>query len=260
MHSSARITDWEDRILNCGAGDGQSLSHVRCFAAVGSTMDCAREALPNLGPRDRALFLAREQLQGRGRQGRVWAQPKVGFYGTYAFAAPQGIASIAGFSLVVGIAVARLVQSFGSQVRLKWPNDIYTDEGAKFSGILVDIVTLKDVPWILTGIGINLSGEPQVDTKVSSLETLTGRRLDVPSVAAQLSPILLKLWEEYAGFGFAAFKSEWLGLAYALGKQITIDTGSDRLSGIFNGVSDRGGIVLERGSELVEIISGHVIA
>lgn len=239
---------------------GSGLTYVSCFDSVESTMDIAREAVAGLEPHERALFLSREQTRGRGRQGRVWAQPEVGFYGTFAFAAPSGIATVAGFSLVAGVAVARLFRTYGVTVQLKWPNDVLSESSAKVSGILIDIVTEQGTPWILTGIGINLSGEPTLSSATSSLATLCGKKLCVPDVACQLTPILLAAWSTYSNQGFAAFKSEWTSLACGIGKSIKIDTGSEHVSGVFSGVSARGGLLLQRGSELLEIISGHVLA
>ena|GEM_PF-5702257 len=78
-------------------------------------------------------------------------------------------------------------------------------------------------------------------------------------MASILSPILLGLWDEYSRSSFATFSAEWTSLAFGLGQALTIDTGAERVTGIFSGVSDRGGLLLEKGSELSEIISGHVV-
>ncbi|MBN8550706.1 MAG: biotin--[acetyl-CoA-carboxylase] ligase [Deltaproteobacteria bacterium] len=260
MSQLERIPDWEERIQTLRAGQAPLLTHVRCYESLGSTMDVARELLPALATHDRALVLTKHQQQGRGRQGRRWEQPRSGFYGTFVFAAPPALAGIAGFSLVTGIAVARTLRTMGATVQLKWPNDVLTPDGAKLCGILIDLVTEQQTNWLLTGIGINLAGEPNVNTTTSSIATLTGKEIDPCEVATALTPILLDLWNVYAVQGFAAFRSEWISHAYGIGRSITIDSGTDRTTGVFRGVSDRGGLLLERGSELSEFISGHILA
>lgn len=256
MGTAARLSDWEKQISMACA-----LTHVRCYGSVESTMDAARDALAGLDKRDSALFLAREQTTGRGRQGRSWAQPISGFYGTYAFAASSGIATVAGFSLVAGIAVIRTLEGLGLRVKLKWPNDVLSETGAKVCGILIDIVNEHGVPWILTGIGINLSGEPRLDNDnaSSSLETLGARNVTPVEIASRLSPILLDCWKLYCNQGFAAFRAEWLASAYAIERAIAVDTGSETVQGVFIGVSDRGGLLVQRDAQTTEIISGHVI-
>lgn len=255
-----RILGQEQAILSQVNRERPVLTAVRCFEVLDSTMDAARSLLPELAPDGAGLVLTVSQPRGRGRQGRAWAEPKIGFYGTYAFSARYGIGAVVGFSLAVGVAMARLLSVLGGEGRLKWPNDVVSEKGEKLSGVLIEIVTEQGVPWILTGIGINLSGVPEhVESPVSSLVALTGREFTPTEVAVVLSPILMQVWKEFSVGGFAVLREEWLSHAYALGKHFTIQSGNDRIEGRFVGVNDVGSLLLDSGAKTSEIVSGHVL-
>lgn len=253
-----RIPEWEKLILD-PPQHAAGLTDVRCLRTVGSTMDEARAMLPVLSQSSRALVLAESQEQGRGRQGRGWSQPEVGFYGTFALPAVYGVGAVVGFSLAVGVALARFVHALGGECKLKWPNDVVSPAGAKLSGVLIELVTSHDLTWVLTGIGVNLAGAPVLSVPTTDLRALTGQAISVPEAARAFSPLLLQVWKDFTAGGFPLFRKEWLSLAYRLHEVLQVDTGSEKISGEFIDVSERGCLILDTGSRTVEIISGHVV-
>ncbi|MBV8046626.1 MAG: biotin--[acetyl-CoA-carboxylase] ligase, partial [Paludibacterium sp.] len=86
------------------------------------------------------LVLAAElQSAGRGRLGRRW-QARLGdclmFSLLWRF--DRGLAELAGLSLAVGLALARVLRQLGAPVELKWPNDVLLG-GCKMAGILIEL-------------------------------------------------------------------------------------------------------------------------
>jgi BirA family biotin operon repressor/biotin-[acetyl-CoA-carboxylase] ligase len=110
--------------------------------SVTSTQDIARP-LP-IG----SVVVAEHQTAGRGRLDRRWESPP-GTALLVSFVLPPNPI----LSLAAGVAAA---EACGSNVRLKWPNDLLL-HGAKVGGILVEATAGKAI----CGIGINLTWAPE---------------------------------------------------------------------------------------------------
>jgi BirA family biotin operon repressor/biotin-[acetyl-CoA-carboxylase] ligase len=109
---------------------------------------------------------------------------------------PLDASGIGVLSLRVGLAAARALDRFAAEpVRVKWPNDLYVDDG-KLAGILVEARWREQaVEWVAIGLGINVRQPEGVDL-AAGLEPGSSR-LDVLSelipavrVAAQRSGTL----------------------------------------------------------------------
>ncbi len=125
---------------------------------VASTQDLAR-ALRGEGAGPGTVIVAQSQSRGRGRLGRSWESPPgAGLYAT-------AILDLRGemdrlLPLSAGLAVMDGIQASLDRVplqglRLKWPNDLCSEDGRKVGGILVERC-LGPSPSLLLGIGLNL--------------------------------------------------------------------------------------------------------
>jgi len=115
-------------------------------ATTGSTSLDARE-LALAGAPHGTLVTAREQRDGRGRQGRRWhAPPGEALLCSLVLRDPPPLLSIA-----AGVAVAEVV---GPRAMLKWPNDVLLD-ARKVSGILIE--GRPQERWAVLGIGVNVA-------------------------------------------------------------------------------------------------------
>ena len=220
-------------------------------------MDFARDALTS--SRDgHILCLAQRQTRGRGRQGRVWNSNYQGFYGTYGFRHEGPVSALAGYSLAAGCAIRRFMEELRVDALLKWPNDIYTPMGDKLGGVLIEIVSQGKQQWVLTGIGLNLSGHPQLDIPTSSIVEQGGPPLTPPEAAILLTPYLLHVWNLFIRAGFAAFQKEFMEGAYGVGRRVSIDQGEQSIQGVIQGVDDSGALLLQGAQGLIAVVSGHV--
>lgn len=124
--------------------------------------------------------MANQQTAGRGRTGKSWAsQPGAGIWLTM-IERPTDISGLEVLSLRMGIAAAEALDRFAPEpIRLKWPNDLYIDEG-KLGGILVEARWReRSVEWIAIGLGVNVRRPENVE-RAGFLEPGTDR-LDVLS-------------------------------------------------------------------------------
>lgn len=209
--------------------------------------------------------LAEIQTAGRGRRGRSWRMPLGGGIAlSYRRRFDGGMASLAGLSLVAGIAVLRAFTDCGiAGPALKWPNDIVAD-GRKLGGILVELGGDALGPChAVVGIGINLCiGTEQgaaIDQPWTDIATLAPGA--VPSRNALAGRILSRLAEAldvFSSAGFAAFENEYAQHDALHGRDIVVSAGGEAWNAIANGVTSRGALKVVREGVEVRLDSGEI--
>lgn len=155
-----------------------SLGRPRLHLRVTDSTNLRLRALAEAGAPHGALVTAREQLAGRGRQGRSWSAPAgTALLFSLLIREPPPL-----LSLIAGIAVADVC---GERARVKWPNDVLVD-GRKVAGILVEARPQEH--WAVLGIGLNVA----VDIEALPLE-LQGRAGSLGLAANAIEPTLAEL-------------------------------------------------------------------
>lgn len=191
--------------------------------------------------------LAEIQSHGRGRRGRAWQMPLAGGIALsllHRFDGPM--ASLAGLSLVVGIAVAQALEDSGIRdVGLKWPNDLVA-RGAKLAGILVELGGDALGPChAVIGIGINcrLGARAAAAIDQPSIDLATLAHAAVPSrneIAARVLTRLGAALERFALEGFAAFGDDYAHRDVLRGQRVSVLRAEGRSEGTACGVDARG--------------------
>jgi BirA family biotin operon repressor/biotin-[acetyl-CoA-carboxylase] ligase len=142
-------------------------------------MDVAHQQAASGAPAG-TLVIANEQTAGRGRGGKSWQSgPGAGLWMTL-IERPTDVSGIGVLSLRVGLAAAEALDRFAPEpVRVKWPNDLYLEEG-KLAGILVEARWREQsVEWVAIGMGVNVR-QPEGVGSAAGLEA-GARRLEVLS-------------------------------------------------------------------------------
>jgi BirA family transcriptional regulator, biotin operon repressor / biotin---[acetyl-CoA-carboxylase] ligase len=150
------------------------------------------------------LVIANEQTAGRGRGGKSWrSSPEAGLWLTL-IERPTDTSGLDVLSIRMGIAAAESLDRFAAEpIRLKWPNDLYLDQG-KLAGILVEARWREQsVEWIAIGVGLNVRPPENIEG-VAGLEPGTAR-VDVlgelipalRSAAAETGPLNAGELEEF---------------------------------------------------------------
>lgn len=212
------------------------------------------------------LALAAEaQTAGRGRRGRVW-QSAIGSALTFSllWRFAQGARELAGLSLAVGVALARVLRKAGAhEAQLKWPNDVVLP-GGKLAGILIEMQgDVLGPSAAVIGIGINVRSDPRVqavvDQPVADLEAAIGATVDRNQLLASLLAELAAVLERFASGGFAPLREEWQKLHAYQGQPVRLTLPDGReVTGRAHGVAEDGVLLLETATGITRHHSGEV--
>lgn len=148
---------------------------------------------------------ARRQEAGRGQRGNAWeSAPECNL--TFSILLhPEGIHPTEQFAIseAVALATLRTAAHFldpetASQLRIKWPNDIYAGND-KLAGILIEnILSGSNMEWCICGIGLNVNQrEFAWAPNAVSLSLLSGRSYDVAETARKLRSEIMTVADEY---------------------------------------------------------------
>ena len=120
------------------------------------------------------VCVADRQTNGRGRGGNVWESPAGCLLFTFKSMLPASAGARLPFlQYLVTLAMVRAVKgsAVGGRVgaRIKWPNDVYTADGAvKLGGVLCQSSIHGGKFEVVTGVGLNVAN----DTPTTCLNTL----------------------------------------------------------------------------------------
>ncbi len=218
--------------------------------AVGSTNDEARALISAGSARDGTIVWAGEQQTGRGRRGRAWESPPGNLYHSYILRALRPFGQSAQLSFVAAIALAEGIEVLCplADPRCKWPNDILC-HGGKVSGMLLE--TVEDPSggpaWLILGIGVNVATAPVIGALYPAV-ALADMDCAQP-VASLLEAIAARMAHWVAVWrreGFAPVREAWLHRALGIGHPIEVRLADGTLSGVFRGLDDQGGLILEQ--------------
>lgn len=166
------------------------------FDITDSTNSRARDYIRDGGALP-ALFTAREQTAGRGRQGKDFFSPKdSGLYMTLALKMDQALKDNITLTTAVSVALVRsLSKHTEKRLSIKWVNDILAD-GKKVAGILCEAVAEPDtseIKAVIIGVGINLTTEYFPDDIAPSATALSAKPLDREAIAKELTEELFNV-------------------------------------------------------------------
>ncbi len=195
--------------------------------------------------------LAEQQTQGKGQRGKSWVTPfakHIACSLLWPFAKPPG--EILGLPLAVAVAIARGLQHYGinQDLSLKWPNDVY-HQGRKLGGILIETVANPYYGCkVVIGFGVNIYLSPQqassIDQPWTCAENILNTKIERNRLVGILLNELLIALPQFASQGLDPFLSDWQKLDYLFGKRIHLTTAQQSLSGIMQGVSRFGELLL----------------
>jgi BirA family biotin operon repressor/biotin-[acetyl-CoA-carboxylase] ligase len=185
--------------------------------------------------------------------------------GTFVLCTDQPVASLSGYSLAVGVAIAEALAAMGGGLTLKWPNDLVTirdGELLKIGGVLIEVEERSSFRAVLVGLGLNVSEAPQDVPAASSLRSAFDMRESVEEITSPLAVSLLHAHEEFrSARGFRAFRQRWLERScFTVGQSwIKIDLGREVVAGVFQGIDENGALLVSVDQDLRVVHSGHVL-
>ncbi len=234
---------------------------VEVVNIINSTNTYIKERLKDL-PQG-FVCIAESQTNGRGRRGKTWVSPfGSSVYMSMAWTFRGGYQSMAGLSLLVGIAINRALKEIGvNDCKLKWPNDIYHDF-RKLAGILVEVEGQvgSDASAVI-GIGINInlpSTIDGIDQPFIDLTSISENPVDRNELIALLISTLTKMLKEFETRGLAPFMAEWKDADLFYNEYVYLESGSNRIHGISKGINESGALLLENAGKLTPHHGGEI--
>ncbi len=238
---------------------------VHHYYKIGSTNSEAMKAASE-GASEGSVFLAEEQLAGRGRGDHAWHSARsAGIYCSVILRPEIPPSDALLLSLAAGLAVRAAVTEIAQlPVDLKWPNDLLLG-GKKFCGILVEMnAEATRVRHLVIGVGINVN-QTKLPAELREIATSLKIETGTEWSRVELCAALLKsLDREYRGLlndGVAArasvLKRFEESSSSARGRKVRVEDGTG-LEGITEGLDARGFLQVRTPEGLRTVLSGTV--
>ena len=247
-----------DRIRSYLADLGTDIiDTIDIFSSITSTNDyLAHERFS----RCKAVCIANQQTQGRGRFGHQWwSPPGVNLYLSMAWPMRQWHRQYEKMSLWVLVAIAQLLERLEfSGVQLKWPNDICIDY-KKVGGILIE----RKSNQLIIGIGLNIAMSNLKNTQLKNAWTdLISNKPDwemcINEFAAQVIATLFKIVTRLENLRSAGLSSKWSRYDMLFQHQVTFTHQGKRTAGIVRGIDERGQIIMDINGESLHLHSSQI--
>ena len=241
--------------------------HIHHYFRLGSTNMTAMQSAAT-GEPEGAVFLAEQQIAGRGRGANSWESAQsLGIYCSVVLRPNCSPGDALLLSLIAGIAVAEAVeQTTGLHPDLRWPNDVLLD-GRKFCGILTEMhAEATRVRYVVIGIGINVnhpSFSGELEPIATSLRMESGREWSRVELTAALLRSLGNEYRKLAEGGGPARSSILQRFAerssFVRSRHVHVDEGGG-YEGVTEGLDDRGVLLVRTKAGLRTVFSGMVRA
>ena len=217
-----------------------------------------------------SVVIANIQTKGKGRRGRSW-QASVGesLSMSILWKFDKGASGLSGLSLVVGVAIQRLMKKIGiNNSFLKWPNDLLILEGDayfKLAGVLIELQgDLESRCSAVIGVGLNydLSNDilNNIDQPATNIKKYLHSDIDLNQLSAMLIKEIINALSEFEKNGFLSVKEEWLSYNAFKEKTISfIKSGGEVITGQIVDIENDGALNIMQNNGIHEIlISGEV--
>lgn len=254
-------------------------AHIHHYFKIGSTNVAAMEAAAAGSP-EGSVFVAEEQVAGRGRGAHGWHSARSqGIYCSVVLRPALSPADVLVITLATGLAAGAALEHLLARnpaggeksgvvapVDLRWPNDLLLN-GKKMVGILAEMTAeATRVRYLVVGIGINVN---QASFPGELRELATSLRLETGSCwsRVELAAALLKsLDREYRallkpgpGGRESVLRRFQERSSYAQGRRVRVEEDGG-YEGVTAGLDARGFLQVETARGLRTVLSGGVHA
>lgn len=230
------------------------------FKEIRSTQTEAKK-LAKQGSPEGTMVIAEKQKKGKGRLERRWYSPEGGLWFSLILRPKIAPSFVYQLTLLTSLAIAETIGRTTpplkfEDIKIKWPNDVLIRKDEKFKkvcGILTETSVSKGYPeWVVTGIGININNPipKSLEDKAISLAEI-GKYIDREKILLTLLPVLEKKYLSFQKQGFEPFSDDYRQRSFILGKQVSINTGSEKINGFVKDIDFEGKLILQlRDSEI----------
>ncbi len=238
---------------------------IHHYYKIGSTNSEAMRAAAEGAP-EGSVFLAEEQLSGRGRGAHTWHSARsTGIYCSVILRPVMPPSDALIFSLAAGLAVRAAVAEIAPQLKvdLKWPNDVLLNN-KKFCGILTEMnAEVTRVRHLVVGIGINVNQAKfpaELRDIATSLRIETGTEWSRVELCAALLKSLDREYRnlvEDEGARAAILRRFEESSSSVRGQKVSVEENGG-LTGVTEGLDERGFLRVRTENGLQTVVSGTV--
>lgn len=251
----------ESEILS-GLTSGVMGKKIYRYDCIGSTNDQAR-MLAEKGAIHGSLVIAETQDRAKGRRGRgFFAPPGSGIWMSLILKPQIPPVEASMITLIGAMAVRDMLESYGLDGGIKWPNDLVVDK-KKITGILTEMSAGPDqINYIVLGIGINVNMKEfpeELKESAISMAMVSGKNYH----RAEIIQRVMKSFEEYYRVflkegNLAFMKQQYNECLVHMNKEISVHEIRRVWKGISKGINDIGELIVstEEGDTVVR--SGEV--
>jgi len=167
------------------------------FDIIDSTNIYAIENYERLHDGD--VIVAKEQNNGKGRQGRSWHSPKGGLWFSIVFK-PRKMKDMNFYTKLASVSLYEFLEKIGIKSTIKWPNDILY-KGKKLAGILTEGIYEGAVPKVIVvGVGLNVNNDipEELSDIATSIKEIKKEKINVDYVLKKTLAIMNKNRKKYS--------------------------------------------------------------
>jgi len=223
---------------------------IEHYEKVSSTNSVALLKLRDEKPAEGTVITASFQDSGRGQLGNKWESEagknllmSIILYPVTVKAEDQFIISQA-----VSLAVFDLLKTETTDVRIKWPNDIYVKDD-KIAGILIENSIMgNSISSCVAGLGLNVNQEKFFSDAPNpiSLTTVTGKEHDLGAVISGLCLALNKRYQMVLKNDTSALGEDYHKALYRQGVWHRYSDRGGEFTGMIESVRSNGLLVVKR--------------
>lgn len=230
--------------------------NVVTLERIDSTNNYLKNQLSNSTPLpEGTVIMAEEQYAGRGQINNIWlSEPKKNL--TFSLLlSPTFLNPEQQFLLNKAISIGindALTKIIGTDVKIKWPNDIYFKD-SKLGGVLIEnILRGKNWMYAIIGIGLNVNqiDFPQDIRKVTSLKKILHQDYDLTTVLEHLCKCIEFRYLELREEKFELINKFYLESLYKLQENHLFEINGLRTEGKITGVNEQGMLEVEIAGKL----------
>ncbi len=202
------------------------------------------------------LILTNNQRYSRGRVGKKWTSyPFHSASFSLCVNIKKKIKEATGLSHLVAVSVVDACGSLGiDNLKIKWPNDIYTED-KKVCGILIENKFIGTNSFFsIIGMGINISIPKNLLNNIDGNPgNLSKEIVDVNELVSKIAHVLINNIIRYQKDGLSNFIEKWNGCMFARNRNIVLTNKSKKIFGKAIGIDELGNLLIEKNSKIVTV-------
>ena len=216
-----------------------------------STNSYAKEHIDTLN--DGTVVHALHQTKGRGRLNRSWVD--LGnenlFISIVLKPSQEYKNNFPNITQYAGVVLCNVLEKYGTNPQIKWPNDIMIDGERKISGILSEsVIENGNISGIVLGIGVNLNANRKdvdsiPDRVATSLNLEINKDVNMQAFLDEFITEFFKNYDEFLIKGFEYIKNEYIRRNCFIDKDLKIQILNNIKSGFAKGVNSNGELLLQ---------------